>query len=177
MSIDEYLFFEETANLKHEYFSGQTYAMVGASRNHNIINGNIFAALHEHLKSSICNVYQGDMKLKSTVLNSTAFYYPDLFVSCDERPSNDLFEDEAILIIEVLSKSTKKYDETAKLMAYSEIPKIIEYCLIDQYNQSITRYTMQNRGLRPDRITTGFLELDSIGLKIPFDEIYRGVRL
>lgn len=41
MTPEEYLEFEKTSELKHEYFDGKLFAMVGARKNHNWISSNI----------------------------------------------------------------------------------------------------------------------------------------
>ncbi|MDQ3586075.1 MAG: Uma2 family endonuclease [Acidobacteriota bacterium] len=40
-TIEEYLSFERASEIKHEYVDGQMVAMVGASRAHNLITGNV----------------------------------------------------------------------------------------------------------------------------------------
>ncbi len=39
---EEYLALERTAEYKNEYVNGRIYAMTGASREHNLIAGNVF---------------------------------------------------------------------------------------------------------------------------------------
>jgi Uma2 family endonuclease len=45
VSVADYLAGEEAAAEKHEYLAGEVYAMSGASARHNLICGNLFAAL------------------------------------------------------------------------------------------------------------------------------------
>ncbi|MCI0418174.1 MAG: Uma2 family endonuclease [Acidobacteria bacterium] len=46
---EEYLEGEKYSEVRHEYARGCVYAMVGASKAHNLIVGNLHAALHAHL--------------------------------------------------------------------------------------------------------------------------------
>ncbi|MBI4984629.1 MAG: Uma2 family endonuclease [Rhodocyclales bacterium] len=41
---DEYLAFENASSEKHEYVAGEIFAMVGATRRHNAIAGNLYSA-------------------------------------------------------------------------------------------------------------------------------------
>jgi Uma2 family endonuclease len=41
ISVDDYLEGEKRATVRHEYLYGHVYAMAGASRDHNVIAGNI----------------------------------------------------------------------------------------------------------------------------------------
>ena len=50
ISEEDYLEGEITSDIKYEYIDGYVYAMSGASNNHNLIAGNVFLALANHLK-------------------------------------------------------------------------------------------------------------------------------
>jgi len=50
LTVDEYLSGELQSGVRHEYIGGTVYAMAGASEEHNAIAGNLFAALHAHLR-------------------------------------------------------------------------------------------------------------------------------
>ena len=61
---DDYLAGEKVSDIKYEYIDGYVYAMAGASNNHNLIAGNVFLALANHLKKKPCRPYVSDMKVK-----------------------------------------------------------------------------------------------------------------
>jgi len=44
LSIDSYLAGEQSSEVRHEYIDGQVYAMVGASKRHNLIAVQILVA-------------------------------------------------------------------------------------------------------------------------------------
>ncbi|RLA18073.1 MAG: Uma2 family endonuclease, partial [Gammaproteobacteria bacterium] len=90
ISITDYLEGELVSEVKHEYINGDVYAMAGAKRAHNIVSGNIFAAIHNHLKGTICGVFASDMKVAIQTDRDDYFYYPDLHVSC-EQETNEHF--------------------------------------------------------------------------------------
>ena len=48
-----------------------------------------------------------------------------------------------ILIVEVVSESTRAYDRDEKFSAYRTIPTLREYVLIDQYQPSVEQYVKQ----------------------------------
>ena len=60
ISVEDYLVGEVISEVRHEYVGGEVYAMAGASNVHNIIAGNVFAALHYHLDGSPCVPYVSD---------------------------------------------------------------------------------------------------------------------
>ena len=78
LTFDDFLVFEEKAETKHEYIGGLIYDMAGASRNHNLITGNLFAAFHNHTRGTPCNAFMADMLLHLHIGEDDIAYYPDL---------------------------------------------------------------------------------------------------
>lgn len=56
-TVEEYLAFERSSNVKHEYVEGDVCAMVGATATPNIIVANIIAALHAQTRQRECTVF------------------------------------------------------------------------------------------------------------------------
>ena len=145
LSPEEYLKIERDALTKSEYYKGEMFAMSGSSVNHNIISGNIFADLHRQLNNSDFIVFTGDVKI--CVSENGFFTYPDVSVIS----SNIIYYDESkdvvmnpVVIFEVLSKSTHRYDRGGKFMLYREIDSLEEYILVSQNEIKIEHYTRQN---------------------------------
>ena len=109
ISEQEYLDGELLSEVKHEFIDGFVYAMAGASADHGRIAGNLFAAFLHHLqeRKSPCEPFQADMKVKA----GKKFFYPDVLVSC-EQEENDYYRNAPLLIVEVVSQSTRKTDNT-----------------------------------------------------------------
>jgi len=128
ISTEEYLQGELTSEVKHELIDGQAYAMAGAHANHERISVNVLTEFSLHLKNLPCEPFGSDMKVKAG-LN---FFYPDLSIDCDFDESQPYFTETPIIIVEVLSKSTRKIDQTIKRRAYLNLPSLQEYVLIEQ---------------------------------------------
>ena len=94
--------------------------MAGASANHERIAGNIYRKLSYHLEGSPCEPFGSDMKVKA----GSNFFYPDLTVACHFDESQLYFTDSPVIIVEVLSKATRKMVETVELLAYINIPSL-----------------------------------------------------
>jgi Uma2 family endonuclease len=60
---EEYLAFEREASDKHELIDGEIVAMAGATREHNLISGNVFANLHLNLRGRKFEAYINDMRV------------------------------------------------------------------------------------------------------------------
>ncbi len=169
---DEYLLLEEAAETKHELVGGEIYAMAGAKENHVKITGNIFRNIANHLVESPCDVYSSDMKL------SAGFdcYYPDVFIKCDPDDNNELVKEKPILIIEVLSDSTKNIDRGIKLQNYLKIPTLQEYVLVSQKEIEVWIYRRTGKKWEMEILKDDDeLHFTSIDLKIPVKDFYAKV--
>ena len=128
LSADAYLQYELHADLKHQLIDGELYAMGGASKNHNLLAGNIYSELRNHLKGTSCLTFMADMKVRV----GDNFYYPDVMVVCAKDNENEYYQTAPVIIIEVLSKSTRRFDQTHKRLRCQAIPTLQEYVLIEQ---------------------------------------------
>jgi len=133
ISEEEYLEGEVISDIKYEYIDGAVHAMAGASTKHNTICMNTSNSLYNKLKNnnSPCRVFSSDMKVRISDTN-TNFFYPDVMVVCDVNNEDDHFQNSPVIIVEVLSKSTRKNDKSIKKFAYFNIPTLQEYVIIEQ---------------------------------------------
>ena len=169
---DEYLLLEERADTKHELVDGEIYAMTGAKENHVKITGNIFRNIANHLLESSCDVYSSDMKL------SAGFdcYYPDVLVKCDPDDNDESVKGKPILIVEVLSESTKNFDRGNKLENYLKIPTLKEYALVSQKEFEVWIYRRTGKKWEMEILKENDeLHFISIDLKIPVKNLYAKV--
>ncbi len=143
----EYIQFERASIGKHEYFDGQIYAMTGASRIHNLIAGNTLAMLHSQLRRKPCEIFPSDMRVKVT--RTGLYTYPDLVIICGKPEFTDDILDTIInplVLIEILSPSTERYDRGMKSQSYRTIETLQDYILIAQDQYHVEHYSRQNSG-------------------------------
>jgi len=142
---EEYLALERKAEHKSEYFSGEIFAMSGASRQHNLIVANVVASLHGQLRNRPCEVYASDMRVK---VSPTGLYtYPDVVAVCGAPRFDDEQKDTLLnptVIIEVLSSSTEAYDRGDKFGHYRKLESLTEYILIAQEKIHVEHYVRQS---------------------------------
>jgi Uma2 family endonuclease len=114
---EEYLAWEETQQIKHEYLGGQVYAMSGGTVNHGRIAANFIVLLGNHLRGSSCRVQTSDVRVEIPTFRE--YTYPDVSVTCDDRDKTATKSiSHPCLIIEVLSPSTEGYDRGGKFNLY-----------------------------------------------------------
>jgi Uma2 family endonuclease len=133
ITVDEYLAAEDQAQTKHEYIEGWMRAMTGATVRHNIIKSNCLIHLGRRLRGKPCRPFDSDMRLQIRHNQGVRFYYPDLQVICESSPQNAVYQDSPVLIIEVLSPSTRQYDLDEKMQAYLQISTLVCYIVLEQH--------------------------------------------
>ena len=172
ISEQEYLAGEQISEIKYEYIDGYVYAMSGASNNHNLIAGNVFATLANHLKKKPCRPYISDMKVKI----GSRYFYPDVLVDCSNLTGDSYYTEQPIILVEVLSKSTRRMDETTKRMTYMQIPSLQEYILIEQDFVDVEIIRRETGWLSEHYFLGDELTLSSIGLTLTVEDIYERVQ-
>jgi Uma2 family endonuclease len=171
---EEYLELERNSEKKHEYVDSRIVAMSGASVNHNRIAGNIYSSLHTHFKGQSCESFMNDMKVLTSAGN---YRYPDVMVVCDDEFINDGYATKTpVILVEVLSRSTRKVDEQEKRLEYMNIPSLEEYVLIEQDVVDIEVVRKCNNW-QSDRYYLGDTVIfRSINLAISVEDIYDRVK-
>lgn len=152
---EEYLALEEIAEFRSEFIDGYSFEMSGGSENHIQISFNVTKLFADKLRGK-CRAYQSEMKV--WVESAKTFFYPDVTLVCGERKfynnRTDVVEN-PILLVEVLSESTAKYDKNEKFLSYQSIESFQEYVLISQDKTLIQQFIRQPDGNWKIKATIG----------------------
>ena len=177
VSPEDYLAAEMTASCKHEYLGGVVYAMAGSTTRHYRIATNALVSLGSQLRGQKCEVFNSDAKVRVRFPTHTRFYYPDLQVVCDSAPDDQTFQDEPVVIVEVVSERTRRTDEWEKKDAYLFLNSLVAYILLEQKSAMATVWRRHSTGFRCERWVGGdaVVPLAEIGISLPLSEAYRGV--
>lgn len=172
ISFREYLGRESTAEERHEYVDGKVFAMAGATEAHEIVAGNLFVAVHQHLRGKPCRVFKGDMKLKIALHRRDLGYYPDIMVTCDPADAEPLFKESPKLLIEVMSNY--KTDHMEKLFAYQQIPSLEQYLVVSQDpdERQAWLYQRANAWEQEEGAPGGVIQLGSIEFSLSLNDVY-----
>lgn len=178
---EEYLFFEKTAPEKHEYFKGEVFAMAGAGARHNVIFSKLFGELAYRLKGKPCRPYGSDFRIH--IPENTLYTYPDISIICGEIIPSKADPDTAVqptVLIEILSPSTRNYDQGIKFKLYREIPTLKEFITVDSESIGMEAYHINSQGnweLRDLRSIKDTLTIKVVEVSLPLKEIYDGTKL
>lgn len=183
----EYLALESAADVRHEFLDGEMFAMSGGSLWHNLIKDNFARALGNRLSGRGCRVVTSDQRLK---VDATGLYtYPDVIVFCGPPVMEDGVHHtltNPLLVVEVLSDSTEKYDRGLKFGHYRRLPTLREYVVVAQDRTSVEAFL--RRADEPDAAgnvdhwllsaatdPSAAIHLGSLDVSVPLAEIYDGV--
>lgn len=178
ISREEYLKREAQSTQRNEYVRGLVFAMTGATEAHNLICTNLLVPLHQALSGTPCRVYVSDMKVLAVAAD--CFYYPDIMVTCEPFVADSVYKTAPVLLVEVLSRSTKSTDRREKLAAYQQIESLQHYVIVHQNRMQVDVYSRCSSD-QWDRISlhkTGLLELTVCPdkrLEIVVADIYNGL--
>ncbi|MEO0350436.1 MAG: Uma2 family endonuclease [Cyanobacteria bacterium P01_A01_bin.15] len=178
LTLEEYFTWEEKQTDKHEYIDGRIYAMSGGSVNHGRIAIRFTAMFDSHLDSSSC--IPGNSDIKVNIFGTNNYTYPDASVTCDERDKNAVnYFTHPCLIVEVLSESTEAYDRGGKFRMYRNNPMLQDYLLVSSTRIEMDLYHKKDTG---EWIILNYqegdvIELKSINLKFPIEQVYRNLTL
>ncbi|MCU0469818.1 MAG: Uma2 family endonuclease [Arcicella sp.] len=182
-TLEQYLEKEAKSVDKHEFIDGQIIKMPYAKGPHNIIAANMMAQLIIQTVSldKSYTVFASDQKVYFPSLNEGV--YADALAVC-EKPlywdDNQLLLINPIVVVEVLSKSTSKYDRAGKFAKYKTLESFKEYVLIRQDECYAEIWYRESPGRWQETIVTdlkGEIPLQAMDIMVSIEQVYRNVEL
>ena len=174
MTVKEYLEFERTSEVRHEFVDGVLVAMSGESKRHNRIAIKIVKALDDFAEAKGCNVYINSVKLRT---RGSRYRYPDVIVTCEQN-NDDHMVDSACVLFEILSESTESVDVTEKLSEYTRIPSLQRYVLVSQHQRFVTVFKRVLDRWEVEILEgAGEVEIPCLETGLSLDQIYGSQKL
>ena len=171
----EYLAFEASSNVKHEYLEGQIYAMAGGTPEHAALAAAVIGLLFAQLRSGPCRALDADLRVRVAATGLAT--YPDVTVVCGPRqldPADAHAVTNPMVIVEVLSRSTEEYDRGDKFEHYKMLPSLLQYVLVSHRERSVEVWTRQAEGAWTREIACDreIAHLTAIGAQLDVGELY-----
>ena len=186
MTEEQYLALDEATDGNYEFYDGYVVMlrppssayderamldMAGGSLAHAALSVRLGGLLDQALADGPCVAYNSDVKLK--IGTARQYFHPDVSVACGEQAGKLLTD--PVVVIEVLSPATEKRDRGAKFAVYKTLPSLMEYVLIGSEVQELIVYRRESNW-RPYHYQSGDLvELKSLGVRFPFEAVYRRI--
>ena len=178
LTFEQYLEMEREAEFRSEFINGEVVAMSGGSRRHALIISRTLSLLDQQLGDGPCSAVSNDMRVKTNKMGT----YPDIVVTCGPDRLLDQIKDtlvDATVIVEVLSRSTKSFDQGEKFDYYCSLPSFAEYLLLWQDSIRAQHRVRQPDGswtLRNYTTPDAIIELKSIGCQLRLGSLYARVQ-
>jgi Uncharacterized protein conserved in cyanobacteria len=178
MTVQEYVEFEERSELRHEFIDNQLIAMPGTTSFHNDICINLTQLLKSLLKGrGVFKIHQENVKVQ--IESERDYTYPDVMVLSDPRDFDSPYIKKfPLVIIEVMSKSSRLEDSTDKFIRYKNIESLRDYILVDSEKPFVEVRHRADSGEWESGAylpADGLFRLPSLGLELPFEAVYEGV--
>lgn len=177
VSVEDYLAGELVSEVKHEYTGGFVYAMAGAKNVHNRIATNWLLSVGGRLQGKPCQAFNSDTKVRVRFPTHTRFYYPDGMIVCEPNGPEETFQDNPVVIAEVVSEATRRIDEGEKRDAYLAIPTLMAYLVVETDRPWVVVHRRTDNGFIAEAYEgmESVIPLDAVEVELPLAEIYERV--
>ena len=180
LTVAEYIEFEEQSDVRHEYHFGRLYPIAGTSNKHNRVKQNVVYALRSHFLERGCVVFDENLKLQ--LLEDSRYNYPDVMLTCDLQDIDaEFIIKNPSLVVEVLSKSTARYDKTDKFEDFQKVTSIQYYLLVESRWQSAILYSRtENPNLWTYQLFNApkdIISFPKLGFEFSLETIYKDVNV
>jgi Uma2 family endonuclease len=173
MNVNEFIDWALGRPGHYELFRGEVIAMSPETAGH----ADIKAAIYSSLRSGIrrlglpCHVLPDGVIVR---VDDMTAHEPDAQVYCGEKLKGSALEvPNPVIVVEVLSQSTRRVDLSQKLTGYFRLPSIAHYLIVDPTQPSVIHHARGTGDAIVTRIVTaGRIILDPPGLELDLAEIY-----
>ena len=173
MTVDEFLAWAEAQPGRYELADGVVYAMAPQTAGH----AEMKAAMHGALVAAIrardlaCHALPDGMTVR---IDDATAYEPDALVYCGTKLASSAVEvPEPVIVVEVLSPSTRGVDVGAKVAGYFRLPSVAHYLIVDPERPLVIHHARRDDDILTRIVQEGSVALDPPGLELALAEIYR----
>jgi Uma2 family endonuclease len=180
-TFQDYLSVEGAGAVRHEFLSGEIFAMAPGTAEHAALASAVVGLLGVRLKGRRCRLYGADLRILIPATGLAT--YADAAVILGEPirdPESPTHMTNPSVIVEVLGPATQAYDRGEKRKHYQYLASLGDYVLVAQDRREIDVYTRAGAdGWRRSIYGPGqTVDLPSIDVEFDVDELYTaaGVR-
>src|SRR5205823_5606536 len=131
MTVDEYLVWADGRPGRYELMDGAVCEMAPETAGHAKIKAAVYVALMNAIRRRQLPCYALPDGMTVRIDDKTA-YQPDALVYCGKEIDPALVEvRNPVIVVEVLSRSTREVDLSVKLPGYFRVPSVAHYLIAD----------------------------------------------
>ena len=173
MTADEFLVWAEMQPDRYELVNGEVFLMAAGRAAHVVAKGAMFRALADAVEAGNlpCQAMVDGMAVR---IDEATIYEPDVLVRCGKSVPEDALEiSDPVVVVEVLSPSSKGLDSNAKLDDYFRLQSVRHYLVVNTVTRLVIHYRRKEDGtITLDRVREGRLGLDPPGMEIDVERVF-----
>ena len=172
MTVDQFLTWAGDRPGRYEMLDGEVFAMSPQRAQHARTKSTVFMALHGAIRAGGLpgEVFPDGMTVR---VDPTSAFEPDALVVCGSRLDADAVEvDDPLIVVEVISPSTKAIDTGAKFVGYFSLASVMHYLIVDPVKRLVIHHRRGTAVIETRIVADGALRLDPPGLDVPVAEMF-----
>jgi Uma2 family endonuclease len=173
MNVDQYLAWAQSHPGRYELSDGEVIAMSPESAGQAAVKFAVQRALLTGLEARRlpCHVLPDGMTIR---VDETTAYEPDALVYCGARLAPSSMEvPNPVVVVEVLSPTTRHIDASAKLAGYFRVRSVAHYLIVDPTKPLVVHHARGSGETILTRVVTqGTIQLDPPGVTVTIADIY-----
>jgi Uma2 family endonuclease len=175
MTADEFIAWaiEQPKRPRYELVAGELVMIAPERAAHARVKAAIWRALDDALRAARlpCEAYPDGMAVK---VDDSVVYEPDALVRCGEPLLDDEVKiTDPIIVVEVLSPSSRARDTGAKLEDYFRLPSVRHYLIVKTENRTVIHHRREADGAIQTRIVRrGPLKLEPPGVMVELESFF-----
>jgi Uma2 family endonuclease len=127
MTVTEFLAWEEQQEPRYEFDGFKPVAMVGVTRAHATIQGNLLVFLGNRLRGTRCRAFGSDLKIGV----AGSIRYPDVFVARTPGAGSQTVVSDPVVVFEILSQGSALTDRVIKNSEYRQTESILRHVMLE----------------------------------------------
>lgn len=175
MTVDEFLSWVQGRQGRYELFNGIAYARAPERAGH----AEVKLAVAKALGAAVARAKVGCWVLPDGMtvrVDKHTAHEPDALVYCGAKlPASAIEVAAPVIVVEVLSPSTRHVDASAKLAGYFRLPSVRHYLIVDPDQAVVIHHARDEAGSISTRVASrGTLELAPPGIKLAVARLFAG---
>ena len=158
---------------RFELVDGEVVAMAPERIRHARLKGRMFALLDRAVRQASlpCEALPDGVTVE---VDEDTDYEPDAVVNCGEEADPDaIAAPNPVIVVEVLSPSTRNAAAGAKLADYFRLASVHHYLLVETHQHEIVHHRRTGDRIETRIISSGPITLDPPGIAITLEDVYR----
>lgn len=158
---------------RHERIAGEVVATAPERIGHVRVKMRVWQALDRAVRAAgvPCEAFGDGVTIE---VGDDTDYEPDAVVNCGERiDGEEVAASSPVVLVEVLSPSTRSVDTGAKLADYFRVPSVRHYLVVRADRPTVTHHRRRrDGGIETQLLADGPITLDPPGFSIMVAELY-----